>query len=256
MRLSNKKIRKKLNVESGCNEKKMKETIRRSKAVFYECQAKELISSAEFLYQQSRYIRKFWWALQGALLLVLWFMLELTGGSAYERRCMGIAAPLFALLLLPELWKNRNVNALEIESAAYYSLRQIYAARMILFAFVDFLFLGIFFLAGISTGRLDAGELMIQFFLPYLVTCCICFRTLYSFRSGSEAFAILLCILWCVVWVQLVLQEQVYQAVSMPAWILTTGAAGLYLGYCIVRGQNHCLEIWEEKSERVKNFRS
>lgn len=249
MRLTDKQIRKRLGREENSRpmEKGLRETIRRSKSVFYESQARELLSGAEFIYQQSRYIRKFWWGLQGMLLLVLWFALEVVRGSAYQRRCMGIGAPLFALLLLPELWKNRNVNAMEIESAAYYSLRQIYAARMVLFAFVDFILLGCFFAAGLLTGKLAAEELMIQFFLPYIVTCCICFRTLYSFRDSSQALALLSCILWCTLWTQLVIREEIYRAVSVPLWGAVTAAAVLYLGYCIERGQRNCMKIWEEK---------
>ncbi len=254
MRLTDKQIRKRLNreeepyhIESG-----LWETVRRSKSAFYESQTKELLSGAEFVYQQSRYIHKFWWVLQGGVLIALWLLLELAESGEYQRKCMGIGAPLFALLLLPELWKNRNANALEIEGTSYYSLRQIYAARMVLFAFVDFILLGSFCGVEILTGKLAVEELMIQFFLPCVVTCCICFHTLYSFRDSSQVFAMLLCILWCMLWTRFVLQEKVYRAVSMPIWIIVTVAAVLYLGYCIERGQRNCMKMWEEKV-MVKN---
>ena len=56
-------------------EKGLQETIRKSRAAFEESEAEELISHAEFLYQQSRYIHKRWWILQGALLFLLWLTL-------------------------------------------------------------------------------------------------------------------------------------------------------------------------------------
>ncbi len=230
------------------DERHLQETIRRAKNVFYENEGKEMLSHAEFLYQQSRYIHKRWWILQGILLLMLWIMLILIDSGFYIQRFMGIAASLFAVLLLPELWKNRSSGALEIESTAYYSLRQIYSARMFLFALVDMFFLSIFSLAVVWTGKIPMEEMVIHFFLPFIVSCCICFHILYSSRSGSESLAIILCMVWCTVWTQLILSEKIYEAISLPVWFLMTAAAVLYLGYCIYRGQRSCREMWEVNS--------
>lgn len=225
----------------------LRETIQKSKAAFYENEAEGTLSKAEFLRQQSRYIHKRWWLLQGCVLLTLWFLLTLIKSSYYMQRCTGIAAPLFAVLLLPELWKSRSSNALEIECAAYYSLRQIYAARIFLFALVDFLLLCVFSLATVLTGKILWEELVIQFFLPYLVTCCICFRTLYSRYMGSEAFALFLCIVWCAIWTQLVLNEKIYEMISVSLWAAMLAVTVFYLGCCIHRGQKKCKELGEGK---------
>lgn len=248
--LSNKQLKERLGARTRAfySEDRLWETIRQSKTAFYEKEAKELLSHAEFLHQQSRYIQKRWWLLQGGILLLLWLLLELTESGFYVQRCMGVAAPLFAVLLLPELWKNRSNGALEIECAAYYSLRQIYAARIFLFALVDFVLLCLFALATILTGKMLAQEMLIQFFLPYIVACCICFRSLYSQRIGSEAFALAFCMVWCAVWMQLVLNENVYGAISLPIWLAMAAVASLYLGYCIHKGQKGCEEVWEVKS--------
>lgn len=250
MRVSDHLIRKYLCINNNTvyNEECLRKTILKSKEAFYEKEAKEFLSGAEFLYQQSKYIRKRWWALQGAILLILWLLLEFTESSFYVRRNMGIAAPLFAVLLLPELWKNRNNVALEIEGSAYYSLRQIYAARIYLFALVDFLLLCLFFLAAILTGKILLREMMIHFFLPYIVTCCICFRSFVSRKTGSEAFSFLLCIVWCAVWSLLILNENVYGVISPFIWSVVIIAAILYLGYCIRKEKKNYREIWEEKS--------
>lgn len=230
------------------SEEKLQETIAQSKAAFYESEEESPLSYAEFLYQQSKYVHKRWLLLQGAILLMLWFLLELTESSVYIQRCMGVAAPLFAVLLLPELWKNRSNSALEVECAAYYSLRQIYAARIFLFALADLFLLCIFSSAAIWTGKLPAQEMVIQFFLPYMVTCCICFRTLYSKKNVSEIFAFSLCMVWCAVWTQLVLNEKIYGAISAPVFFAMTALAALYLGYCIHKGQSGCTRILEVES--------
>lgn len=250
MKLSENQLRKYMSAGTNFtySEKELQKTIKHAKTAFYENEAGEVLSYKEFLYWQSRYIKKRWWILQGLLLLALWCMLKLIGSGFYTQRSMGIAAPLFVVLLVPELWKNKNAGALEIESSAYYSLHQIYAARIFLFALVDMFLLCVFSIAAILTGKILPSEMMIHFFLPYIVTCCICFRTLYSRKAGSEAFACILCMIWSGIWLQIVLNEKVYGAISFPAWCAMTVAAVLYLGYCICRGQKECKEIWEVKS--------
>lgn len=247
MRASDYKIKKIMNAECSLvyKEEQLQKTIQCSKEAFEENETEDFLSYAEFLYQQGKYIHKRWWAMQGMLLLLLWCMLELTESNFYVQRGMGIAAALFAILLLPELWKNRNACALEVEGASYYSLRQIYAARISVFALVDFMLLCAFALPAVLTKRVPAEEMMIQFFLPFLVTCCICFQALYSKRAESEAFALALCGVWCIVWTQMVLNEKVYKAISLPIWCAMTVIAALYLVYCIRRGQSRCEKMWE-----------
>lgn len=242
MKLSDRQIKKRLAVQEKNGDKGKpavgeKETIRISEAAFYENEAEDVLSDFEFLYQQSQWIRKRWWFLQAAVLAVLWTLMKLTESGYFIQRYMGILAPLFAMLILPELWKNRSCYAIEVEYTAYYSLRQIYAARMVLFVLVDFFLLTAFVSAGIRMGKILAEEMIVQFFLPYFVTCCICFRTLYSRKINSEAFALLLCVLWCLVWVFLVLDQKIYDAVAQPVWMGMTALSMCYLGYCIYRGQ-------------------
>lgn len=238
MSLSKNQLKKQLGAKNKIKykEEKLQETIRRSKIAFSENEATDYSSYAEFLYQQSKYIQKRWWVLQGLILLFLWILLQVTESNRYIQRGMGVAASLFAILILPELWKNRNSKALEIESVSFYSLRQIYSARILAFAFVDCLLLGLFALPVLMTGKLPAVELMIQFFLPFIVSCCICFRVLLSNRFGSEVFALFLCVLWCAVWLQIILNEKIYGWISLPAWFCITGVAIFYLGYCVFRG--------------------
>mgnify|MGYP006990195710 CR=1 FL=1 len=50
-----------------------------------------------------------------------------------KQRILGVVASLFIILIIPELWKNQTYQSMEIEATSYYSLRQIYAARMSLF---------------------------------------------------------------------------------------------------------------------------
>lgn len=65
---------------------------------------------------------------------------------------------------------------------------------MILFAVVDLVLLSLFFTAASYIDRVEIWELVIQYFVPFNVTCCICFHMLYSKRADSQIVALLLCI--------------------------------------------------------------
>lgn len=224
----------------SCREEQIRETVRRSVQAFREHEAEQLLSAPEFLYAQSRYIRKRWWLLQGLLLLLLWVYLKYSGSGPYIQRSMGILVPLFVLLIMPELWKDRMADAVEIECTTLYSLRQIYAARLFLFALAD-LFLITVFLAGVSvTMQVRAVELIVQFFLPFNVTCCICFRSLYSRQRRSELSALFLCLFWITFWSRITWTDRIYDAITLPVWgLLLTGSA-LWLCCCIRKIWKNC----------------
>ena len=105
------------------DESKLQKTIAVSKSAFLAGEAEQTVSHAEFLYQQGRYIKKHWWLIQAALLLALCLLLHQTEGALHIRRSLGVAAPLFVILILPELWKNRSYDAMEVESTTFYTIR-------------------------------------------------------------------------------------------------------------------------------------
>lgn len=229
----------------GKRMEEIERTVKRAKDVFYQKEAESLLTGAEFLYEQGKFIRKRWWLLQGGMLLGLWILLEKLESQMMMERCMGVAASFFAILLVPELWRNCREFVPEVEQVSYYSLRQVYAARICFLAVVDFFLLCSFFTAMVYGGRTAPEEMLIQFFFPYLVTCCICFRILYSKRKVSEVFVVFLCMLWCVFWTQIVLNDKVYMAILPSLWVCMFILAGIYLCYWIRKGQRE----WNERSE-------
>lgn len=237
----------KIHMDVDIDESKFQKTIEISKKAFLTAEAEHTVSPAEFLYQQSQYIKKHWWVLQALLLGALCLFLHFSESDIYIRRSMGVAAPLFVILLLPELWKNRNCDAMEVEGTTFYTIRQVYAARMTLFAGVDLVLLTLFFLGASFVTRLTLWEMMIQFVLPFNVSCCIAFRSLYARRIGSETFSVLLCSIWTGLWVLVVLKDDIYSAVSIPIWTILLAASFAYLGYSIYQGQKTIYRTWEAK---------
>lgn len=252
MKVSNKQIKSLLQSSNAMkvslgivdNQEKIDICVMKSKLAFYENETENSLSKAEFLYQQSQYIRKRWWVIQGFILFVLWWIMRYSSSDFYIYRSIWIMSPLFVVLIMPELWKNRQANAMEVECTAYYSLRQVYAARLIFFAMVDLVLLSAFCLAAVYTTEITMQELVVQFFLPCNVTCCICFHTLYSKMIRSEIITLLLCMIWSTIWVLVVSNEFIYNAISVSIWNVLLVMSVLYLGYCIHRGQRKCDDTW------------
>jgi len=238
-------MRKKFTCDIPTNEEKVKETIATSKAAFLSGESEQIVSPGEFLIMQSKLIQKRWWFLQGLLLTFVCLFLCHMETDYLIRRALGLAGPLFVILILPELWKNRNFDAMEVECTTYYTIRSIYAARLALFAGVDLLLLSAFFAGASVFTKITVWEMLIQFVLPFNVTCCICFRTLYAKRIRSEALAMLLCILWTGVWAMLIMNNAVYSVISVPIWIAALTASFLGIGYTLCQGK----EKWQQTLE-------
>ena len=236
----------KLSGDITIQEEKVLETIAASKAAFLSGESERTVSSMEFLFLQSKSIQKRWWFLQGLLLIFVCFFLRHMETDYLVRRALGLTGPLFAILLLPELWKNRNFEAMEVECTTYYTIRAVYAARLVLFAGVDLLFLSAF-LAGVSVVvQITLWEMLIQFVLPFNVSCAICFRTLYSKRIRSETLALLLCILWTGLWFMLISNNSIYSTISVPIWITALAVSFFGIIYTLRRGcekWNRTLEV-------------
>ena len=124
---------------SRVDPEKLQLTVLKSKEAFLKSEEEGETAWLEFLYQQARYSQKRWWLGQGALLLVLWMILYMSGSSPDIQRSAGILTSAFVILALPELWKNRANCCMEIEGSTYYALRQIYSARILLFGLADIL---------------------------------------------------------------------------------------------------------------------
>ena len=238
-------MRKQFTCDIPINEEKVKETIATSKAAFLSGESEQMVSPGDFLIMQSRLIQKRWWLLQGLLLAFVCLFLCHIETDYMIRRALGLTGPLFVILILPELWKNRNCDAMEVECTTYYTLRSIYAARLTLFAGVDLLLLSVFFAAASLVARITLWEMMIQFILPFNVTCCICFRTLYAKRIRSEALAMLLCILWTGIWAMLIMSNAVYSVISVPIWIAALTASMLGMFHTLCQGR----EKWQQTLE-------
>lgn len=179
-----------------------------------------------FLHEQFKFIRKRWWALQGGSLLLLWMLLADYGEGANADRVLG---------------------ALSVISS-YYSLRQICSARILMFAAVDLTMITIFFAVSFSTLQISAYRIVIDFLVPFNISCCICFRLLYSKWRELEYIAVFLSTACIFAWSLIVSSDFIYERISMPVWIGLLLLSFVYLIYCIWKSQCNCEINWEGKA--------
>lgn len=141
---------------------------------------------------------------------------------------------------------------MEIEAASYYSLKQVYATRMLLFGVTD-VFLITLFLGTASAGlNIGLSELVVQFLFPLCVTSGICFGILCSKYSFSETVAIILCVIWSAVWLFVVLNENVYTMVTIPVWLALLGATILFLILTVCRILKNCNQYLEVSLDEIR----
>lgn len=232
-------------------DEKIRETVARCKNTFFMAEKEKMLPYHEFLWMQLRAMQKRWWLLQFLLLTMLWLILSSVQEELYITRSMGVAAPLFVILIIPELWKNRTYGCMEIEAVTYYSLRQVYAARMLLFGITD-VFLLTIFCGTASVGlHYDLSYLLVQFLFPLAVTACICFGILCSRRCLSETTAILLCIIWSAGWLFIVLNNEVYARIAIPVWGALLCGMILFLVFAVCRVihmSNQYLEVFSDET--------
>lgn len=227
------------------DEQKIRLTVKKSLDAFYAAEQKRLLSYHEFLWAQLKVIQKRWWLLQFLLLLCLWVVLRDVEGDFYIQRSLGVIASLFVILAIPEFWKNKSNQCMEIEAVSYYSLKRVYAARTLLFGIVDTFLLTLFCVAATIGLHFELIQIMVQFLFPLSVTACICFGTLCSKHSFSEASATALCVLWSAIWLFIILNENIYEKVIAPIWILLIGLAVTYLLLAVRRLLRNCNKYWE-----------
>ena len=227
------------------NEHNIKETVKKSIDMFCSVEQERLLNYWEFLWAELRLIRKRWWFFQLLLLAALWTVSPSLQGEQHTQRTMGVAASLFIILIIPEFWRSQTYQSMEIEAVSYYSLRQIYSARMLLFGIVDTVL--ITFFCWLSFAALNAAfsQILVQFILPMTVTACICFGMLCSKHRFSETVAVMMCTGWSGIWLFIVLNERIYDLITYPMWIAFLGIALLFAAFTIYRTLHCYNDYWE-----------
>lgn len=241
------------NIPISPSEEKILKTVSKSIEIFYLKEQEKVLTYREFLWTQFRITQKKWWILQILLLAGIGIAFSSNQEKFFIQRGLGITSVLFVILIIPELWKNKSNQCMEVESTSYFSLRQIYSARLFLFGLVDVILLSAFCLFLHGNLHLSALSLISQFFFPAVVTACICFGLFCNSKSVNETVSIVFCVLWSIVWWLITSNERIYLAVKLPVWIGLMVIALLILGSMIYKTVRDCTKCWEECSDGIAN---
>ena len=117
----------------------------------------------------------------------------------------------------------------------FFSIKNIYAARMLLFGMVDVCLLSVFLITSTFVLQIAFMDILIQFILPMNVTCCICFRLLCSKGDDYVSSTLFSCLIWIAVWTLVVLKDSIYEHISTSIWCGMMILSVLYLCYSIWR---------------------
>lgn len=200
-------------------EEHIQKTVELSKKAFYKGLEVKECTWFEFIVRQLKFVRKRWWLFQFFILAFLWGTIYFGGGEPTFQRQASVLIPMFGLLIVPELWKNVRNNSVEVENAACFTLREIYAARLTMFALVDLLLLTVFFTITTLTIHFTLLDIIVHFLIPLNVTICICFGILCGRHFVSEYAAVGFCAIWVAIWYRIISVEQLYNSISGIIWV-------------------------------------
>ena len=217
-------------------EKHVQATVAAARASFVRAESEMPMATHTFLRIQLALIQKRWW-----LALALPGLAEI----ALMARGLGVTAALFVILVIPEFARNSSANAMEIEGTTHYTLRHIYAARLVLFGGVDLVILTGFCGALTLALQLSLATLVTQFLLPLVTTACLCFAVLSSPRAAQGTVAICACLFWSGVWWLIVANDGLYSQIALPLWFVLFALSLLALAIFARRYLKHATEQWE-----------
>lgn len=224
----------------------IRETVTAARHSFLRAEAERPLSPWTFLQLQLTLLQKRWWLAQLMLFALVGAALPDLAEIQLVARSLGVTAALFVILLIPEFARNTNADALEVESTTHFTLRHIYAARLLLFGGFDLVLLTGF--CGVCASRLGCTfmTLVSQFLLPLVVTACLCFGLLTKRQNGLTA--ICTCLFWGGIWWLFVLNDTLYAAVTTPVWLGLFALSIGFLTYLIRQWIHTSTQQWEVNS--------
>lgn len=225
MKINERKIREDLNSYSvpAYDPKKLGETIRLAKKAYCERQVAERIGFWEFLSMQLRFISKWVWLAQAALLLLVLLAVGRRSSSVSEMRSVflifSFTAPAVAFLGFPEILKSYAHGMAEIEGCTRFSIRKLMGARMLILGLADLCCMTVILAVSAASTGTPVLRMILYLFVPFNVTCCGCLTVLDHARSRQGGYVCAaVCVLCIAVFSQLSFVREYYEAAATGAW--------------------------------------
>ena len=103
-----------------------------------------------------------------------------------------------------------------------------------------------------QTTILSLRDLVVNFLLPVNVSCCICFRVLYSRWEKSEYIAVLSCLVWVGLWMMIIANDVIYQKIVTPVWVAMLILTFVYFIFCVQKSLVFDEKILEDYTYEVR----
>ncbi len=215
---------------------KLRETVRLAKKTYREQQAAVRIGFREFLSMQLRFISKWVWLAQAALLLLVLPAIGRGPLSVSEMRpgllILSSCASLIAFLGFPEILKSYAHGMAEIEACTRFSMRRLMGARMLILGLADLCCLTVILAVSAASSGTPLLRMILYLFVPFNVTCCGCLTVLDHVKSRQSGyFCGAVCILCIAVFARLSFVEKYYEAAATGAWAILFFCS---LAYCAI----------------------
>lgn len=207
----------------------LNQLIDQCKSVFILEESRRVLAFTDLVLSQIQQMPKIWWFLQLALVVLGWRWIAWETDVLTLRRGLAILAALFVILVVPGLFANRRVNAIEIELTTLYNLRAIYAIRLVIYGAVDTVLITAFTLAAVLDQGMGMGDVIAQFILPVVITASICLVVL-SRPSLRESVAIIWSMVGAGLWAVMVSNQTVY------GWLISPLVIGIFLLVLFIGG--------------------
>lgn len=219
---------------------KMRETVRLAKKAYRERQAAERIGFWEFLSMQLRFIGKWVWLAQAALLLLVLLAVGRRSSSVFELRpiflLFSFVAPLIAFVGFPEILKSYSYGMAEIEACARFSMRKLMGARMLILGLADLCCLTVILAVSTAGSGVPLLRMILYLFVPFNVTCCGCLTVLDHVRSRQGGyFCAAVCIFCIVIFTRLSFVREYYEAAATGAWVFLFFCSLAYFAFELIR---------------------
>lgn len=226
-------------IEVAIEEAEVKKLEAESREAFMKRESTRMLPYHSFLFSQLLMIKKYWWGVQFLILCAAWYIMATEDAASVIRREVGVLSILFVVSIIPELWRNLTDKCIEIEMASYFSLKNIYAARLLIFGIVDSVVISIFACSAYLMLDITVTDIIFQFLIPMTVTAGICFLVLCGKRRGMGG-SVGICLVMCIFWYKICGSDAVYRTIAPVVLIGIFAVSCIFLTYTGVRLLKNC----------------
>lgn len=242
MKLNDRKIRedlKRLSVPAY-EPDKMKETVFLAKKAYRERLLSKRIGFWEFITMQVRFIGRWVWLSQAALLIgSLCLLNRFHFGKADMQPVfllLSSAASVIAFVGFPEILKSYAHNMEEIEECTRFSMRKLMGSRMLILGLADLCSMTIILAVSAAGNASLILRMILYLFVPFNLTCCACLTVLDHVKSRYDGYySGAICVACIMLFYKLALDKKYYEAAATGAWIVFFYISIAYLAIEIVR---------------------